>query len=812
MLRTKLTGAFLAVLMAAGAFLVSAPAQAASAGATSGLAITVSVSKAGGLEAAVKSKLGSEKYASITSLTVTGAINDGTDLVFIGTNMHGLKTLDLGGASLSTIGANRFNTKTSYLSGTTLILPKKGLASIGSGAFNKCRLTGSLAIPPDVTAVGSYAFADNNFTGTLTLPSALQTVGQYAFFDAGFIGSLTIPAKMTAINNDAFEFCDFSSLTLPAGVQSIGAYAFSSNGSLAGTVAIPSSVKTVGECAFMYDWHMEWVAVSKVPTYGYGCFAFCAMDFSTGKYPPGITAGNVGSYAYGQIPRVYLSLSSSSTSVKIGAKFSIPKPTVRTKNGTDYTALQSAALDSNNAWSQWLFHADGFSLNTYCACAASVVGSGATKISDITTQHATTYTVTYTLSDNLPAGYPVQSIYSDIGKVSYRLTVGSGNTPVGGISFALDKSSITLTAGWTDTLIPIFTPDYATDQGVIWTSSNANVATVNNGKITAVGAGTASITGTAKGDTTKKAVCKVTVTGFIRLSGDDRIGTAIAISKKGWTSSGTVYLAYSGSFPDAAAAVPLAAVNNAPILLTDTAAVSAGVLAEIKRLGAKHIFLLGGAGVISDGVVNQLKGLKYNVGRLAGDNRAATAAAIGGRVVVATKTTTAVIVTGADFPDALVIAPYAGIKGFPVLYTNQASLPAETSSFLSSWKITNVILLSQGGDVDTARVTAAIKMAGVKTVDKVTGNDRYDLSAVVATQYKGSFGNGICVATGLNYPDALAGGAFAAKMKMPLLLVNPSSGASASEKKYAQALKTPAVYVFGGTGVVPDNVVTGIGH
>lgn len=73
----------------------------------------------------------------------------------------------------------------------------------------------------------------------------------------------------------------------------------------------------------------------------------------------------------------------------------------------------------------------------------------------------------------------------------------------------LDKTAVSLKAGETAQLTATVLPDNAADKTVTWTSSDAKVATVVNGKITAVAAGTATITATAGG---KSATCTVTVT------------------------------------------------------------------------------------------------------------------------------------------------------------------------------------------------------------------------------------------------------------------------------------------------------------
>ena len=79
--------------------------------------------------------------------------------------------------------------------------------------------------------------------------------------------------------------------------------------------------------------------------------------------------------------------------------------------------------------------------------------------------------------------------------------------PVTGV--ALNKSTMELQVGKTETLTATVTPENASEPGVTWTSSDATVATVNeNGVVSAVAKGTATITATAGG---KSAACTVTV-------------------------------------------------------------------------------------------------------------------------------------------------------------------------------------------------------------------------------------------------------------------------------------------------------------
>ena len=76
-------------------------------------------------------------------------------------------------------------------------------------------------------------------------------------------------------------------------------------------------------------------------------------------------------------------------------------------------------------------------------------------------------------------------------------------------SITLNKTQLSLVKGTTETLAATVLPTTATDKAVTWKSSDTAVATVENGVVTAVAAGNATITATAGG---KTAICAVTVT------------------------------------------------------------------------------------------------------------------------------------------------------------------------------------------------------------------------------------------------------------------------------------------------------------
>ena len=98
----------------------------------------------------------------------------------------------------------------------------------------------------------------------------------------------------------------------------------------------------------------------------------------------------------------------------------------------------------------------------------------------------------------------VDGSFSDICVV----TVNAQSIPVTEVT--LDKTSITIDVGSTETLTATIKPSDATNKGLAWSSSKPSVATVENGVVTGVSAGTATVTVTTV-DGAKTATCTVTV-------------------------------------------------------------------------------------------------------------------------------------------------------------------------------------------------------------------------------------------------------------------------------------------------------------
>ena len=130
--------------------------------------------------------------------------------------------------------------------------------------------------------------------------------------------------------------------------------------------------------------------------------------------------------------------------------------------------------------------------------------------------------VTFNVTGSSDNGYgfsqPAYFAYDD---VAVRFEKAGADIPATGVT--LDKTTLSLTEGESATLTATVEPENATDKAIVWTSSDNAVATVENGVVTAVKAGTATITA-ACGNA--KAECTVTVTAAPAGPLSVKVGTA----------------------------------------------------------------------------------------------------------------------------------------------------------------------------------------------------------------------------------------------------------------------------------------------
>lgn len=145
-------------------------------------------------------------------------------------------------------------------------------------------------------------------------------------------------------------------------------------------------------------------------------------------------------------------------------------------------------------------------------------GDSATLVATVKPDDATDKTVTWSSSD--PAVATVEggkitavkegtaTITVKAGEKSATCVVTVKKKVIAVESVELDKAEVELIEGESATLVATVKPDDATDKTVTWSSSDPEVATIEDGVVTAVKEGTATITASA-GE--KSATCAVTV-------------------------------------------------------------------------------------------------------------------------------------------------------------------------------------------------------------------------------------------------------------------------------------------------------------
>lgn len=296
-------------------------------------------------------------------------------------------------------------------------------------------------------------------------------------------------------------------------------------------------------------------------------------------------------------------------------------------------------------------------------------------------------------------------------------------------------------------------------------------------------------------------------TSSIRLGGNTRYDTMVAIADAGFTSSDTVVLASGENFPDALSASSLAGAYKAPVIMTSRDSLSEQAKTEIERLGASKVFIIGSPAAISTSVESMLGDMGLTTERIAGSNRQETAAKVAAKTADAKSPSTVIVASGENFPDALSISPYAYAKGYPIYLTeDRGALSLSTIKAIQSLgTVERVIIVGSSAVVSESSESQLESIA--PTVERWSGSNRYETSLRIA---EGAVADGmtwsnVVVASGENFPDGLAGASLAGK-RGGVLLLTAQGDASAVAHAIASAKgKVKSCYVLGSEAAVSAN-------
>lgn len=321
--------------------------------------------------------------------------------------------------------------------------------------------------------------------------------------------------------------------------------------------------------------------------------------------------------------------------------------------------------------------------------------------------------------------------------------------------------------------------------------------------------------------------------GLTRYEGGTRVQTAVSVSRKLFPDTGSsraVVIASSTNYADSLAGARLASAVGGPLLLTDPLALNTEVASEVARVLAVPaaaaagstpaasagsapsqtavgtVYLLGGTSAVSAAVETAVKAVnaKYTVTRISGTDRFDTAVKIAAQTAADDGGASAPIyvASGTNYPDGLAVAALAARTGGVVLLTDGSKMPDATLKYLQTYDPNSELLVAVGGP-------AAKATSGHGADRAVVGTDRYDTARRVAELFTAPTGSApvrsVGLATGDNWPDALAGAAAMGNLDGPLLLT-PSGALSPSTSSALTALakkgRPTSALVFGGSSVV----------
>ena len=640
------------------------------------------------------------------------------------------------------------------------VVIKSGVTSIGNRAFCSCTKLVNITIPDSVTRIGYNAFESCENLTSVTLPNSIDSIYLQTFMCCYSLESVTLPDSITGIYDGAFYGCKkLKNINIPDSVEHIDTYAFKYCPNLT-SLTIPSSVERIGNDAIDKE-----------------CKIICEKGSKAEKY----AKDNGLDYNYSDGDYIYKELADGNVEITgytgKASALSIPSTlggkkvtTIGVRAFQNCTSIKSVTIpDSVTSIAIYAFQS--------CSGLTSITIPNGVKIIEASTFQNCTGLTSVTIPKSVTEIEPQAFLNCDSLKT---VTIPSSVVKISDHAFG-----------------------YRAYNTTVYTISKVEGFTINCFK------------NTEGEDYAKKNGFKYTaVLETSRLAGDNRYATAAEIAKKAYPSGAeTVVLASGMTYADALVGVPLASKLNAPILLAAKDSLPRETTNALEKLGAKKVIILGGKGAVSEQVEITLKNQGITTERYEGGTRFGTATAIAEKLNE--NPTDVFFVYYNGFPDALSASTAAALKNAPIIYlTTDGDMNADTAAYLAKLKkagsVKNAYIIG-GTGVITDNMLKKVGTALGVTPKRLDGKDRYETCVAVNNEFKSMLsGKSICVATGADYPDALAGGVFAAIQKAPLFLINGKAQTlilSDKQKAYLKTLTPNMMYVLGGIGVVPDSHV-----
>ena len=412
-----------------------------------------------------------QRSSGVTSVTISEGIKSIGDGAFA--NQSNLTSVTIPG-SVTSIGNYAFD----YCISLTDINISSGVTQIGKGAFRYCINLTDIVIPDSVVSMGDNLFWGCRLLSKVTISENAQSIGNGAFRLCSSLKKLHIPDSVTSIGNYAFDRCGIlKNVTMNYGVEVIGDYAFNGCYNLV-DIAIPESVISIGNCAF------------------YGCEALTSVVI-----PENII--NIGEGAFGNCTKL-----KSITVESWNRAYKDTDGVLFTADGRTLVNYPAKKPETSYVIPDSVIKIGSYAFSCCDGLTGVIIPESVLFMGDYVFD-SSDYLTVYAEAWSRPKGWSDKwNCFIGWGRKTCPVIWGYGK--VKGIS--LDKSDVTLlNIGDNIRLNATVTPENAYDKTVIWTSSDASVAIVDeNGLVTAVENGICTITATTV-DGGFEAACKVTV-------------------------------------------------------------------------------------------------------------------------------------------------------------------------------------------------------------------------------------------------------------------------------------------------------------
>ena len=234
--------------------------------------------------------------------TIAGTVN-GDNGAFSGCTMLDEVTLP---NTLETLGNYAFHNCT-FLESLTILDRGDHALSIGANAFSGTRLSGTLILPAKVSAIGASAFQGTPIAALdIQGGENLHAIGEDAFRGCQALVTVSLPGNVATIGARAFQNCpSLTYLSLSEGLKTIAGTVNGNNGAFSGCesligVTLPLTVETVGNYAFYNCTNLRYLTIHNSDCQmSIGSYAFCKTGLAGTLIIPS-KVKSIGSYSFSE--------------------------------------------------------------------------------------------------------------------------------------------------------------------------------------------------------------------------------------------------------------------------------------------------------------------------------------------------------------------------------------------------------------------------------------------------------------------------------------------------------------------------------